>query len=144
ISDSHHIGALAAYLERATERGYMLTIASSMPSLAGVAPYGGTRPVFTPNPLAAGIPTQGDPILLDVSASITTINMTKQLARAGKSYEQPWLLDKDGHASTDPQVVLGQGGTILPAGGLDHGHKGYSWALLVEALSTLTGFGRAD
>jgi len=144
ISDSHHIGALAAYLERATERGYLLLIASSMPSLAGVAPYGGTRAVFTPNPLAAGIPTEGDPILLDVSASITTLNMTKQLHRAGRRYEQPWLLDREGRASTDPEVVLSQGGTILPAGGLDHGHKGYSWALLVEALSTLSGFGRAD
>ncbi len=144
ISDSHHIGALAAYLKRATDRGYMLLIASSMPSLAGVAPYGGTRAVFTPNPMAVGIPTDGDPILLDVSSSITTINLTKQLAKAGKKFPYPWLMDTAGNASNDPETALSQGGTLLPVGGLDHGHKGYSWALLVEALSTLSGFGRAE
>lgn len=145
ISDSHHIGALAAYLPRATERGCMLLIASSMPSLAGVAPFGGTRPVFTPNPMAAGIPTEGDPILLDFSASITTLNMSKQLAKAGKPFPRPWALDTQGNPSDDPDVVLNQGGTLLPAGGLDHGHKGYSWAILVEALSQgIPGFGRAD
>lgn len=145
ISDSHHIGALAAYLPRATRRGCMLMIASSMPSLAGVAPFGGTRPVFTPNPMAAGIPTEGDPILLDVSASITTLNMSKQLAKAGKHFPQPWALDTQGNPSDDPDVVIRQGGTLLPVGGLDHGHKGYSWAILVEALSQgIAGFGRAD
>ena len=36
-------------------------------------------------------------------------------------------------------------GTIQPTGGLDHGHKGYALALLVEALTMgLGGFGRAD
>ena len=144
ISDSHHIGALAAYLTRVTERGCLAMIASSMPSLAGVAPYGGTQAVFTPNPIAAGIPTQGDPILLDISASITTINMSRQLAKAGKQFPQPWAMDSQGNPSADPQAALSEGGTLLPVGGLDHGHKGYGWALLVEALSTLSGFGRAD
>ncbi|MBV7484220.1 Ldh family oxidoreductase [Bordetella sp. BOR01] len=144
ISDSHHIGALAAYLTRATDRGCLAMIASSMPSLAGVAPYGGTQAVFTPNPIAAGIPTEGDPILLDISASITTINMTRQLVKAGQVFPQAWAMDAQGNPSTDPQVALSQGGTLLPVGGLDHGHKGYGWALLVEALSTLSGFGRAD
>jgi LDH2 family malate/lactate/ureidoglycolate dehydrogenase len=145
ISESHHIGALAAYLPRATRQGCMLLIASSMPSLKGVAPFGGTRPVFTPNPMAAGIPTDSDPILIDVSASITTLNMTKQLARAGQSYPQAWAIDASGQPTSDPDVVLNQGGTLLPAGGLDHGHKGYAWAILVEALSQgIAGFGRAD
>jgi L-lactate dehydrogenase len=144
ISDSHHIGALAAYLPRATERGYMLMIASSVPSVAGVAPHGGTRAVFTPNPIAAGIPTGADPILLDISASITTLNLTRQLASVGRSFPQPWVQDAQGNPSTDPDVVLKHGGTLLPVGGLDHGHKGYGLALMVEALSSLAGIGRAD
>ncbi|HET9651170.1 MAG TPA: Ldh family oxidoreductase, partial [Usitatibacter sp.] len=41
IADSHHIGALAAYLPRATERGCMAIVASSSPAVATVAPYGG-------------------------------------------------------------------------------------------------------
>jgi len=122
----------------------MLVIASSVPSVAAVAPHGGTKAVYTPNPLAAGIPTGGDPILLDISASITTMNLTRQLATAGRSFPQPWVQDAQGNPSTDPRVVLNQGGSLLPVGGLDHGHKGYGLALMVEALSTLAGHGRAD
>ena len=75
IRNSHHIGCLAAYLPRATERGYMLIISSTDPSNASVAPFGGTQAVFTPNPVAVGIPTGADPILIDTSASITTNKM---------------------------------------------------------------------
>jgi L-lactate dehydrogenase len=52
IADSHHIGCLAAYLTLATDRGYMVSIASSSPSGAQVAPFGGTKGVYTPNPVA--------------------------------------------------------------------------------------------
>src|SRR4051794_13651401 len=41
IRRSHHIGCLAAFLQRATDRGMMVTVASSDPSVASVAPYGG-------------------------------------------------------------------------------------------------------
>lgn len=145
IAESHHIGALAAYLPRATEKGYMITVASSTITASGVAPYGGTRPVFTPNPLAAGIPTDGDPILLDISASITTLNLARQLAKEGRRFPQPWVLDAAGNPTDDPNAVLSGGGSLLPVGGLDHGHKGYSLALLVEALTQgISGFGRSD
>src|SRR5688572_17786243 len=72
IRRSHHIGCLAAFLQRATDRGLMIVIASSDPAVAGVAPFGGRKAVFTPDPIAVGIPTDGDPILVDISASITT------------------------------------------------------------------------
>jgi len=145
LSDSHHIGALAAYLTRATDRGLMLFIASSVPSARGVAPAGGMKPVFTPDPVAAGIPTDGEPMLIDVSASITTLNMTRQLAEAGEAYPAPWALDGSGHPTTDPKTVVDQGGALLTTGGLDHGHKGYGWALMAEAWSQgLGGYGRAD
>lgn len=145
ISESWHIGALAAYLPRATDKGYMVMLACSTPTVGGVAPYGGTKPLFTPNPYAAGIPTDGDPILLDISASITTLNKAKQLFKEGRSFPQPWVLDADGNPTDDPAAVVNGGGSLLPVGGLDHGHKGYSLALLVEALTQgLGGFGRSD
>ena len=144
IGNSHHIGSLAAYLPRATERGCMAIVSSSDPSQQTVAPYGGKDPVFTPNPIAAGIPTSGDPVLLDTSASITTNNMGARLVREGRRFPGVWALDATGEPTDDP-TVLTAGGSILPAGGLDHGHKGYAWALLVEALTQgLAGFGRSE
>ena len=144
IGNSHHIGCLAAYLPRATERGYMAIVSGSDPSQRSVAPFGGIDPVFTPNPIAVGIPTEGDPILLDTSASISTNNMGARLIREGRRFPGLWAQDATGQPTDDP-TVLKAGGSILPAGGMDHGHKGYAWALLVEALTQgLGGFGRAD
>lgn len=154
IGASHHIGALAAYLTLATDQGLMVSIASSSPSGAQVAPFGGRGGVMTPNPVAYGIPTGdiptrgdptgGDPILIDVSASITTVNMAQRMIREGRAYDAAWLLDRDGAPSRDPRV-LEQGGTLLPTGGLDHGQKGYGLGLAVEALTQgLAGYGRAD
>src|SRR6185369_9126074 len=83
IRRSHHIACLAAYLKRMTDRGLMALLNCSDPSMCSVAPFGGVSPVFTPNPMAAGIPTSGDPILLDISASYTTNGLTGRLYKAG-------------------------------------------------------------
>jgi LDH2 family malate/lactate/ureidoglycolate dehydrogenase len=146
VRNSHHIGCLAAYLGRATERGCMAIIASSDPSEASVVPFGGTRPVFTPDPIAIGIPTGGDPVLVDISASITTNGMTARLKARGERFPGQWGQDAAGRPSDDPGAVLGDPpGSLLPVGGRDHGHKGYGLALMIEALTQgLGGFGRAD
>ena len=146
IRNNHHIGCLAAYLERATDQGYMILIASSDPSQRTVAPWGGRTPVMTPNPLAVGIPTTGDPILIDASASITTNNMVARVARTGGRLPGKWVIDEGGVPTDDPTPALSGGqGSIMLAGGTDHGQKGYGWALTVEALTQgLPGFGRAD
>lgn len=142
IANSHHVGALSAYLTKATDIGLMAIIASSTPSAGGVAPYGGMRGLFTPNPLAAGIPTEDSPILLDISASITTRNNASQLIEQGSRFPGTWAMDQYGNPTDDPAVVF-QGGTLLPVGGQDHGHKGYAMALLVESLTQgLSGLGR--
>ncbi|MGG5887719.1 Ldh family oxidoreductase [Falsiroseomonas sp. HC035] len=144
IGDSHHIGCLAAYLTRATERGFMLVLSSSASAAAAVAPFGAITGVLAPDPVAAGIPTDAEPILMDVSASITTINMAGRLQKEGGQFPHAWVQDAEGRASTDP-AVLTRGGTLLPAGGQDHGQKGYAWALMNEALTQgLSGYGRAD
>lgn len=144
VGNSHHIGAHAAYLEMATDAGMMVMIASSVPSAATVAPFGGRTPVYTPDPVGWGIPTEGAPILIDISASITTNNMAKRLSNEGRQYDHPWLLDAEGNPTTDPNAVF-NGGTVLPTGGLDHGQKGYALALVAESITQgLSGVGRAD
>ena len=144
IRRSHHIGCLASFVEAPARRGHLVLVLSSDPSDALVAPFGGTTAVMTPNPIAAGIPTGGDPILLDISMSITTAGMNARQRERGERLPGRWLVDTEGRPSDDP-VVLGSGGALLPIGGLDHGHKGFALGLLVEALTQgLSGFGRAD
>jgi LDH2 family malate/lactate/ureidoglycolate dehydrogenase len=146
IRRSHHIACLAAYLERVTLAGKMVVLMSSDPNVASVAPFGGIRPLITPNPIAAGIPTPGAPILMDISASTTTNGLTGRLKAEGRQLEQPWVLDAAGEPTTDPAALFTDPpGTILPLGGLDSGHKGFALGLLVEAMTAaLGGFGRAD
>ena len=143
---SHHIACLSAYLQRATSHELMVIIASSDPAAASVAPYGGKKPVFTPDPLAVGIPTEGDPIWIDMSASITTNGLSARLNREGKRFPAQWVMDANGSITDDPSVIFADPpGSILPSGGADHGHKGYGWALLIEALTQgLGGYGRAE
>ena len=146
IRRSHHIACLAAYLKRATDRGLMMILTCSDPAGASVAPFGGVSPVFTPNPIAAGIPTSGDPILLDISASLTTNGLTQRMHREGRKLPHKWVQDHVGNPTDDPAVLFNEPkGTLLPTGGLDAGHKGFALALLIEALTAgLSGHGRAD
>ena len=146
IRRSHHIACLATYLLRATEAGFLLLLTSSDPAVRSVAPHGGTRAVFTPNPIAAGIPTTTTPFLVDISSSITTNGMCGRLKAAGRMFEEACMLDADGHESRDPGVLSADPpGTILPLGGTSAGHKGFGLALIVEALTGgLAGHGRAD
>lgn len=146
VRRSHHNACLAAYLKRFTDRGLMVVVMSSDPAVQSVAPHGGRRNVFTQNPIAAGWPTDVDPVLLDVSASITTGGLTRRLCDEGRKFPGQWGLDATGLPTDDPAKVLGNPpGALLPAGGIDHGHKGYAFALLVEAMTGgLAGYGRAD
>ena len=146
IQRSHHAACLGAYLEQATERGLMVMITLTDPSHTSVAPFGGTRPVLTSNPIAFGAPTEGEPILIDTSTSMATNSMVARHKREGRLFDHPWLMDNEGRPSRDP-AVLGSNppGTILPIGGLDAGQKGYGLGLMVELLTgCLTGRGRAD
>ena len=146
IRHSCHIGCLAAYLTQVERLGQMVIIASSDPSVASVAPFGGTQRIYTPNPLAAGWPSPGGPVMIDVSMSITTNGMTNRLRGEGKTFPHPWLLDGEGVPTNDPNAFFADPpGSLLPLGGTDSGHKGYALGLLLEALtSALSGFGRAD
>lgn len=145
IRRSHHIGCLQAYLKAVTDQGRVILLTCSDPSGAGVTPHGGVASRLTPNPIAAGFPTGGDPVLMDISMSTTTNAMTKRKFEAGEKLPGPWL-DARGRPSDDPAVLFGATpGAVLPLGGLDLGHKGFALALLVEALtSALAGHGRAD
>jgi len=146
IRRAHHIACLAAYLIRATERGLVAIVESSDPTVAAVVPHGGLTPVITPNPIAAGLPTGGDPILVDVSMSITSMGFANQELRAGRMLPGPWVIDAAGNATADPAALVNEPkGALLPLGGLDAGYKGFGLALVVEALTGgLAGLGRAD
>jgi L-lactate dehydrogenase len=146
IGRSQHIGCLATYLESATSRGYLILILSSNPGARIVAPFGGVRPTYSPNPLACGIPTEGDPILIDTSMAAVSYNRCRQAKEKGERLAEDYLLAPDGAPTDDPNVLfLEQPGAIRPFGGDHLGYKGFALGLVIEAFTSgLSGFGRSD
>lgn len=141
-----HIGCLAAYPRLATERGLVMLLTCSDPSIASVAPHGAVEGRFTPNPIAAGWPTEDEAIIVDVCPSTTTNGMAARMARNGERLPGPWLIDHAGNKTDDPSVLSREPkGAVLPLGGDELGHKGFALALIVEMMTaSLGGFGRAD
>jgi LDH2 family malate/lactate/ureidoglycolate dehydrogenase len=146
IQHSHHIACLAAFPKRATDQGLILLLASSDPNEKAVAPYGGIEPLYTPNPLAAGIPTQGKPIILDISTSTTAMGLVGRLQKEGKHLPHPWLMDNQGNITDDPaDFFTNPRGSVLPLGGAELGYKGFALGILIEVLtSALAGHGRSN
>ncbi len=65
----------------------------------------------------------------------------------GEQFENPWLLDSQGQPTTDPAVLehATPRGSLQLLGGQEYGHKGFGFALMIEALSQgLAGHGRLD
>lgn len=144
IKRSQHIACQAAYMPRLIEAGLGGFITCVTASEHKVSPQGGTTGVLSTNPFAMGAPGKGDPIIIDVSTSITAGGYVKRALLEERRMERPTLKDKHGHASDDPLVMM-DGGSMQPMGGLDHGYKGFAFSLMSEILTTgLSGYGRAD
>lgn len=144
IGRCHHIGCLAAYGAPVAAAGRMLLLTCSDPATGSVAPWGGTRRIYTPNPLAAAWPTPDGPVLIDVSMSVTTNGMTGRKRAEGKLFDHEVLLDANGTPTRDPNAFWADG-SLMPLGGVEAGHKGFALGLLIEVLtSALAGHGRAD
>lgn len=131
-----HVGRLGEWVERAAREGFaaFLTV-NDNGVVTCVAPPGGTEPRISTNPLAIGVPTGGEPLVLDMSTSVVA-NGKVQVARlAGRPCPPGWLLDADGQPTTDPEVRFADPpGTLLPLGG-EQSYKGFSLGLLLDILA---------
>ena len=80
------------------------------------------------------------PLFIDIATSAVAAGKVAVAVARGASVPEGWIIDKDGHNTTDP-TALSKGGAILPLGGPE-GHKGYGLAVMVEIFSgILTGLG---
>lgn len=145
VRNSAHVACLATYLERAVERGLMMLMVSSNPAVAVVTPHGGALPAYSPNPLAFGFPTEGDPVLVDISMSCVSANACRQAAEQGRRLSGAYLKRRDGSVTDDPSALFApEPAALMPLGGADLGHKGFGLALMIEMLTSgLAGEGRS-
>ncbi|MDE3074415.1 MAG: Ldh family oxidoreductase [Chloroflexota bacterium] len=129
-----HSHGYAAYYGYYAELGIeqdCIVLVCSKSSRWNVHAYGGVQPVLGSDPLAIGIPTNGDPLLLDMSTAAAANGKLLAAARAGQSIPAGLAIDSEGRPTTDPRVAM-QGATS-PFGGA----KGYGLGLVVEMLGGL-------
>ncbi len=135
--ECNHVGRLGAYPQRAAEEG-LVTIATCNSPAYGhfVLPWGGKDPRLATNPIAYAFPSSGWPILADITTSAAPEGKIRMHRNKGASVPEGWIVDAHGRATTDPNHFYGPPrGAILPFGGRQAGHKGYSFGLLVDLLS---------
>lgn len=141
-----HVACLAAYLVPLVEQELMGVLVVSTPDERFISPFGAREAVFSNNPLAFAAPTSGAPLLFDVSMAITAGGQIARAAREGRRLPEACLKTADGTPTDDPGVMdADPPGTVMPIGGIGHGHKGYALTLMTEVLSqALGGHGRSD
>jgi (2R)-3-sulfolactate dehydrogenase (NADP+) len=133
INNSYHAGAAIYHLEAAAKAGLVGLAMTNSPS--AIAAWGGAKPLFGTNPIAAIFPRhQAQPIAIDLALSEVARGKIMVAAKANKPIPIGWAKDAQGQDTTDAQAGLK--GSMAPMGGV----KGVMLALMVELLVTaLTG-----
>lgn len=126
VRNANHLGMLALYAERAAQSGRIGIALSSSEAL--VHPYGGSRAMLGTNPIAIAIPTEREPLVLDLATSAVSMGEIHDHALRGAPLTPGWALDEDGMPTTDAERA--KRGAIAPFGAA----KGYSLGLAFELL----------
>ena len=121
-------GALGYYVNRIAEKGLIGMAFASAP-FQTTAPHGSTEAKFCTNPLAYGIPTEDEPIILDMSTSAMAYYGLIESKTAGKQVPEGIGYDSEGNETTDPAEIMS--GALKAFGG----HKGSGLALVVQILA---------
>ena len=129
ITNSHHFGVAGHHVERLAEHGVAGLVFGNSP--AGIAPWGGSRPLFGTNPIAFGFPRAGGQpsVVIDLSLSKQARGKIKLAADEGRSIPEGWALDGDGNPTTDAAAAMA--GSMLPMGDA----KGAALVLAVEIMA---------
>jgi uncharacterized oxidoreductase len=144
LANSHHLGRIGHFAEMAVTQGLVSMHFVNVISRPVVAPFGGGDGRFGTNPCCIGIPLRGrDPFVLDFATSRVAQGKMRVAYNKGEQVAQGYLIDEQGHPTTDPGVVVvpqsnGLFGALMAFGE----HKGYGLAVACELLGgALTGGG---
>ncbi|MGY1987854.1 Ldh family oxidoreductase [Blastococcus sp. SYSU DS0669] len=138
VRRSSHHGASGSYVHDVATQGLLGLVATNTGPI--VAPTGTGRPYFGTNPLALGVPVDGeDPMVFDMATSAVAGGKFEIALRQGLPVPLGWGLTAEGRPTTDPAAVFPGKGALLPLGSDRErsSHKGYGLGLLVEVLTAV-------
>lgn len=128
IRNCNHLGMLGYYAERMARAGQTALVLSTSEAL--VHPWGGRKALLGTNPIAIGIPTGGEPFVMDTATSIVSMGEIHDHANRGATLPDGWALDENGDPTTDPEAA--KSGALAPFGGA----KGYALGLALGLLAS--------
>jgi LDH2 family malate/lactate/ureidoglycolate dehydrogenase len=137
ISNSSHIGMLSPYVEGIAKRGQVALLLTTSEAL--VHAWGGRKATVGTNPIGIGVPSEEEPLVLDMSTASVSMGKVIDYAATGRALPDGWAVDAFGRPTTDGRAAV-DGGAISPFGG----PKGYALGIALEALVgvlTATAFG---
>ena len=130
VKNSSHFGMTGFYLMRIATEGYagiMMT-----PTDAFLIPFGGRKPFFGTNPIAVGFPTDGIPVILDMSTTSIPFGKIALAQKEDRPIPAQWGFNKKGEPETNPTEIVG----LHPIAGA----KGSGLAMIIDIFgSILTG-----
>ena len=126
VRNISHSGSIGYYAEMAAKEGMLsVTMCQSDPM---AVPYGGTEPFYGTNPIAFGVPTADERLVIFDMATTVQAWGKILVARAKKeSIPDTWAVDEEGRPTTDSSKV----NALLPIAG----PKGYGLMMMVDVLS---------
>ena len=134
IRNSAHVGVLGIHVEAIAKAGYVGFAFTNSP--AAIPPWGGKKPLFGTNPIAAAFPREAnDPLVIDLALTTVVRGRIMMAMKRGERIPEGWALDRNGRPTTDPKEAI-EHGSLFPIGGA----KGAMLALAFELIcASLTG-----
>ena len=134
IRNSAHVGVLGIHLAPVAEAGLVGFAFTNSP--AAIPAWGGRKPLFGTNPVAAVFPRGNQqPIVIDLALTTVVRGKIMMAMRRGERIPEGWALDRHGQPTTDPKEAI-EHGSLFPIGGA----KGAMLALMFELIcASLTG-----
>jgi hydroxycarboxylate dehydrogenase B len=137
VRNANHIGRLGEYTEMVAAKGLIgILLVTCQGAGQQLAPIGGIDRRLTNNPVSIALAGPDFPLVLDMALSEVAESRVLHAAELGTTVPEGWVLDAGGHPTTEPSDYLA-GGSLLPVGGANGGHKGYALILLVELVVAL-------
>ncbi|MGH7910575.1 MAG: Ldh family oxidoreductase [Candidatus Dormibacteraceae bacterium] len=139
IRDSHHIGRLGEYTERAVTSGFLavITVGSAGPGKRWTRPFGGRTGFLGTNPWSLGAPGLSRDYVYD--AATTTVAEGKVQVAASRGVRLPpgCIVDDEGRPTTNPEDLYANG-HMVPLGDVVAGHKGFGLGLGAALFGALS------
>jgi (2R)-3-sulfolactate dehydrogenase (NADP+) len=135
IRNSAHVGVMGIHLQPVAEAGLVGFAFTNSP--AAIPPWGGKKPLFGTDPVAAVFPRRAgeQPIVIDLALTTVVRGRIMMAMKRGERIPEGWALDRNGKPTTDPKEAI-EHGSLFPIGG----SKGAMLALMFELVcAALTG-----